>query len=66
MQVRVNFGVLAVSGFLMSTVFALQLLDPLAAIIFETAASSIFIKGHVVENLVTMCLHTLQLKVEMR
>jgi hypothetical protein len=50
----------------MSTVFALQLLDPLAAIIFETAASNIFIKGHVVENLVTMCLHTLQLKVEMR
>jgi hypothetical protein len=44
-QVRVNFGVLAVSGFLMATVFALQLLDPLAAIIFETAASSIFIKG---------------------
>jgi hypothetical protein len=58
--------VLAVSGFLMATVFALQLLDPLAAIIFETAASDIFIKGHVVEILVTMRLHALQFKVEMR
>jgi hypothetical protein len=40
-QVRVSWGALAIVGFLMSTVFALQLLDPLAAIIFETAASII-------------------------
>jgi hypothetical protein len=58
--------VLAVSGFLMSTVFALQLLDPLAAIIFETAASNIFIKGHVVKISVVMRLHALQFKVELR